>query len=112
MQERLSNSVVWFCTRTRKRSHSRTPTVLIRNQSHHRLHPRRGPHAGLSLGSAGRPRVLKGGIAELKIDIGRGFRVYYAQRGHVLIILLCGGDKSTQQTDIRRARRIAEDWNR
>ena len=54
---------------------------------------------------------MKGGIAELKIDIGPGFRVYYARRGHVLIILLCGGDKSTQQTDIRRARRIAEDWN-
>jgi putative addiction module killer protein len=66
----------------------------------------------LSLGNAGQHRVLKGGIAELKIDIGPGFRVYYAQRGHVLIILLCGGDKSTQQTDIRRARRIAEDWNR
>jgi len=36
--------------------------------------------------------------------------VYYAQRGHTLIILLCGGDKSTQQTDIRKARRIAQDW--
>jgi putative addiction module killer protein len=64
----------------------------------------------LSLGNAGKHRVLKGGIAELKIDAGPGFRVYYAQRGRVLVILLCGGDKSTQQADIRRARRIAEDW--
>ncbi len=55
--------------------------------------------------------TLKGGIAELKVDVGPGFRVYYTQRGLTLIILLCGGDKSTQQADIRRARRIAEDWD-
>src|SRR5262249_14649616 len=65
----------------------------------------------LSLGNAGHHRVLKGGIAELKVDVGRGFRVYYTQRGLTLIILLCGGDKSTQTSDIRNARRIAEDWN-
>jgi putative addiction module killer protein len=65
----------------------------------------------LSLGNAGHHRVLKGGIAELEIDVGPGFRVYYTQRGRTLVILLCGGDKSTQQADIRRARRIAEDWN-
>ena len=65
----------------------------------------------LSLGNAGVHRVLKGGIAELKVDVGPGFRVYYAQRGRTLIILLCGGDKSTQQADIRKARRIAEDWD-
>lgn len=64
----------------------------------------------LSFGNAGSHRVLKGGIAELKVDVGPDFRVYYMQRGHTLIILLCGGDKSTQQSDIRNARRIAEDW--
>ena len=64
----------------------------------------------LSLGNPGQHRVLKGGIAELKIDAGPGFRVYYAQHGHTLVILLCGGDKSTQQADIRKARRIAQDW--
>ena len=65
----------------------------------------------LSLGNPGHHRVLKGGIAELKVDVGPpGFRVYYAQRGRTLIILLCGGDKSTQQGDIRNARRIAEDF--
>jgi putative addiction module killer protein len=65
----------------------------------------------LSLGNAGQHRVLKGGIAELKIDAGPGFRVYYMQRRDVLIILLCGGDKSSQQADIRRARQIAEEWD-
>jgi putative addiction module killer protein len=64
----------------------------------------------LSLGNPGQHRVLKGGIAELKIDTGPGFRVYFAQRGQTLVILLCGGDKSTQQTDIRKARRIAQDF--
>ena len=64
----------------------------------------------LSLGNPGQHRVLKDGIAELKIDVGPGFRVYYAQHGHTLVILLCGGDKSTQQTGIRKARRIAKDW--
>ena len=65
----------------------------------------------LSLGNAGQHRVLKGGIAELKIDTGPGFRVYYMQRRGVLIILLCGGDKSTQKADIRKARQIAEEWD-
>ena len=65
----------------------------------------------LSLGNAGQHRVLKGGIAELKIDAGPGFRVYYMQRRGVLIILLCGGDKSTQQADIRKPRQIAEEWD-
>ena len=65
----------------------------------------------LALGNPGQHRVLKGGIAELKIDLGPGFRVYYTQRGRTLVILLCGGDKATQQADIRTARRIAEDWS-
>jgi putative addiction module killer protein len=64
----------------------------------------------LALGNPGQHRVLKGGIAELKIDFGPGFRVYYIQRGRTFVILLCGGDKSTQQHDIRTARRIAQDW--
>jgi putative addiction module killer protein len=66
----------------------------------------------LGLGNAGQHRALKDGIAELKIDVGPGFRVYYMQRGRTLIILLCGGDKSTQQADIRKAKRIAQDWIR
>jgi putative addiction module killer protein len=66
----------------------------------------------LALGNPGQHRALKGGIAELKVDVGPGFRVYYRQNGRTLIILLCGGDKSTQQADIRKARQIAEDWNR
>ena len=61
----------------------------------------------LSLGNPGQHRVLKDGIAELKIDVGPGFRVYYAQHGHTLVILLCGGDKRSQRADIKRAENMA-----
>lgn len=49
------------------------------------------------------------GIGELRIDQGPGYRVYFTQRGKVLVILLCGGDKSTQSKDIRRAEAMASD---
>lgn len=49
------------------------------------------------------------GIGELRIDQGAGYRVYFVQRGNVLIILLCGGDKNTQSRDIRRAKSMADD---
>lgn len=57
----------------------------------------------LSLGNPGQVRMLSGGVAELKIDYGPGYRVYYTQRGQELVILLCGGDKRTQDRDIERA---------
>lgn len=47
-------------------------------------------------------------IGELRIDYGPGYRVYFAQRGLELVLLLCGGDKSTQGTDIEKAKRILE----
>ena len=55
----------------------------------------------------GQQRNLAGGIAELKIDFGPGYRVYYTERGGELIILLAGGDKSTQQQDIKTAITLA-----
>ena len=61
----------------------------------------------LAFGNPGQHRVLAGGVCELKIDHGPGYRVYYAQRGSKLIILLCGGEKHGQQRDIRKARALA-----
>ena len=61
----------------------------------------------LAEGNPGRHRALIEGISELKIDCGPGYRVYYTQRGKVQIILLAGGDKSTQAQDIRKAIALA-----
>ena len=49
------------------------------------------------------------GIGELRIDYGPGYRVYFVQRGKVLVILLCGGDKSSQKSDIKKARAMAKE---
>lgn len=57
----------------------------------------------LAHGNPGQCRALQGGVHELKIDHGPGYRVYFAQRGHMLVILLCGGDKRTQRKDIDAA---------
>ena len=51
----------------------------------------------------------RGGVAEMKIDFGPGYRVYYTQRGALLVVLLCGGDKSTQNNDIQIALKMAQD---
>jgi len=58
-------------------------------------------------GNPGKHRNLKAGVSELKIDVGPGYRVYYTQRGDELIILLAGGDKSTQQNDLHIAIELA-----
>jgi putative addiction module killer protein len=62
---------------------------------------------------AGNPADVKPvgeGISELRIAYGPGTGVYYLQEGRRLIVLLCGGDKSSQQKDIEEAKRIAADW--
>ncbi len=61
----------------------------------------------LAFGNPGDVRPVGEGISELRINYGPGYRVYFVQRGAVLIILLCGGDKSTQEKDIKIARRLA-----
>ena len=58
-------------------------------------------------GNPGRHRHLTDGVSELKIDVGPGYRVYYTQRGDRLLLLLVGGDKSTQRKDIDRAVELA-----
>ena len=59
-------------------------------------------------GNPGQHRNLAGGVSELKIDFGPGYRVYYTERGGEVIVLLAGGDKSTQQRDIETATALAE----
>ena len=64
----------------------------------------------LSLDNPGQYRSLKNGIHELKIDSGPEYRVYYTFRNQTLVLLLCGGDKSTQDQDIKTALRILKQW--
>lgn len=62
------------------------------------------------LASPGSHRNLTHGVSELKIDVGSGYRVYYTQRGDRLLLLLIGGEKSSQSKDIARAIRLARDY--
>ena len=66
----------------------------------------------LELGLFGDCKPLDAGVWELKIDCGAGYRVYYAQSGKTLILLLAGGDKRTQKTDIAEAKRRWQNWQR
>jgi putative addiction module killer protein len=61
-------------------------------------------------GNPGQYRDLTDGVSELKIDVGPGYRVYYTQRGTRLLLLLAGGDKSTQQKDIATAIKLSKDF--
>ena len=64
----------------------------------------------LSLGHVGDAKGIGRGISELRIDYGPGYRVYFMQRGLRVVVLLCGGDKRTQDSDIARAIQIAANW--
>jgi putative addiction module killer protein len=63
----------------------------------------------LSLGNAGDAKSVGEGVSELRIDYGPGYRVYFVQRADVLIVLLAGGDKRTQDQDIRVAKQLARE---
>jgi putative addiction module killer protein len=63
----------------------------------------------LAAGNPGDVKPAGEGVSELRIDYGPGYRVYFKRRGRKLIILLAGGDKSSQAKDIKRAQRLARD---
>jgi len=59
------------------------------------------------MGNPGDHKSVGAGVTELRIDYGPGYRVYYTQRGSILVVLLCGGDKSSQRDDIAQAKDLA-----
>lgn len=61
-------------------------------------------------GNPGQHRNLTDGVSELKVDFGSGYRVYYSQRGTRLLLLLVGGDKSSQSKDIQLAIKLAKNF--
>jgi putative addiction module killer protein len=63
----------------------------------------------LSMGNPGDVKPVGQGVSELRIDYGSGYRVYFIRRGETLIILLAGGDKKTQERDIKIALNLAKD---
>jgi putative addiction module killer protein len=62
----------------------------------------------MELGNLGDSKSLRDGLMEMRIDYGPGYRVYYVRRSAEIVILLRGGDKRTQQRDIKQARKLAE----
>lgn len=65
---------------------------------------------GLAAGNFGDCKSLRGGLFELRIDWGRGYRVYYALDGRTCVLLLCGGDKRKQSADVKRAAEYLKDY--
>ena len=62
-------------------------------------------------GNLGDCKSVGQGVSELRVDCGPGYRVYFGQKGHTLVVLLCGGNKRTQQRDIRLAKEFWKDYN-
>ena len=61
----------------------------------------------LGLGNAGDVKLVGEGVSEMRLSYGPGYRIYYKQTGKTIVLILCGGDKSTQESDIKRAKEIA-----
>ena len=65
----------------------------------------------LAFGNLGDVKPVGEGVFEMRIDFGPGYRVYYTQRGRIIIMLLLGGDKKSQSSDVRRAQQLARELN-
>jgi len=61
-------------------------------------------------GNLGVWHTLRDGVSEMCVDVGAGYRLYFTRKGLAIIILLCGGDKRTQDADIKKAIKIAKAW--
>ena len=64
----------------------------------------------LALGNPGDVKPVGGGLSEMRIDYGPGYRVYYGKHGDSIILLLCGGTKKGQSRDIKKAKALFETW--
>ncbi|EJM10139.1 hypothetical protein PMI22_05887 [Pseudomonas sp. GM21] len=62
-----------------------------------------------SVGNLGDIKSVGDGVSEMRVDVGAGYRVYFTMRNNVVIVLLAGGDKSSQSADIRRAKKLAKE---
>jgi putative addiction module killer protein len=63
----------------------------------------------LEMGNPGDARPVGNGVSEMRVHYGPGYRVYFVQRGDALVVVLCGGDKDSQASDINQAIRLAQE---
>jgi putative addiction module killer protein len=91
-EEDISEFEEWYENIRDKPTHMRVRARLTRVQN----------------GNFGDHKIFSGGIGELRLDFGPGYRVYFVQEGATIVFLLAGGDKSTQLVDIQNARRLWE----
>ncbi|CDZ46763.1 type II toxin-antitoxin system RelE/ParE family toxin [Neorhizobium galegae] len=61
-------------------------------------------------GNLGDVKPVGEGVSEMRIHYGPGYRIYFSRRGDIVVLLLCGGDKSSQTRDIAEAKRLAKEW--
>jgi putative addiction module killer protein len=66
----------------------------------------------VQVGNLGDCKPVGEGVSELRVDMGPGYRIYIGVRGSTMVVLLCGGDKSSQSRDIERAKAFWADWKR
>lgn len=59
-------------------------------------------------GNLGTVRSVGKQVSEMKVDVGQGYRVYFTRRGRIVVVLLCGGTKASQDSDIKRAQKLAD----
>ena len=64
----------------------------------------------MTTGNFGDSKAIGDGVFELRIDIGKGYRIYFKNNGNAIVILLVGGDKSTQDADIKTAKEMAKEF--
>lgn len=101
--------VVIYCTNEGREPFTQWFAALNDAQAQARIDAR---IARLRLGNLGDFKSVDEGVCELRIDYGRGYRIYFGQQGNKLIILLCAGTKQTQKVDIKQAHEYWEDYQK
>ena len=99
--------LLYYQTSTGRRPFTEWLDALLDSKACGRIEAR---VARLLSGNFGDSAYVGEGVAELRIDWGPGYRVYFARLGEVVVLLLCGGDKRTQQRDIERAKEYFRDY--